>query len=566
MSGTTTATASEVSSAQARIHFLDRTAPCGAVYNIARSIELTGDLDLGHLTGAVRDCVGRHESLRTCFNTVQGRLLQIVTAEQPVLRVIDISPLREAEDALHVSDLVAQLARQEAEQPFNLKRAPLLRLRLIRLSPQRHVLLVTLHHIIADAWSLDLFLHELAEHYGARLAGRTDAAPASRLQYADYAAWQRRALDGGAFDADIAFWRERLAGMTELDLGADRLRPQVPSYRGGTYRIPLAPDLVERLRPLCRQEGASLFMALLAAFTVVAHRRTGLDDVVLGGTTSGRERPEVREMIGCFVNMLPLRTAVGPQDSLRAALRNTARTCQDAYQHQELPFERLVAGWAGTREPGRHPVFGTVFQLLDDREPELSFPGLDARLHSVDRRTATFDLVCTVLDQGDRLVGSFEYATDLYDAGTVEQLARSWALVLEAMATDPEPSVAELPLPLARVSPAAGPVTGSARDDAPFAAPVGATELLLAEDWGRRLGVPTVGRHDNFFVLGGHSLLAAVLLTGIRERFGIELSLDRFLRNATVAELALVIDALRGDDRPDGEPATLRPTGGQARP
>ncbi|WP_063763121.1 condensation domain-containing protein [Streptomyces sp. NRRL WC-3742] len=564
------ATAAEVSSAQARIHFLDRTAPSGAVYNIARSIELTGELDLGCLTGAVRDCVERHESLRTCFTTMQGRLLQIVTAQQPVLRVIDLSALSAlppAEGVPTAGELVEQLARQEAEEPFNLKRAPLVRLRLIRLSRQRHVLLVTLHHIIADAWSLDLFLRELAGRYRARVSGRTDPEPAPPLQYADYAAWQRRAVDGGAFDPAVAYWREKLADLTELDLGADRPRPQRPSHRGGTHLAPLAPDLAERLRPLCREEGASLFMALLAAFTVVAHRRTGLGDIVLGGTTSGRERPELREMIGCFVNMLPLRTAVDPKDSLRAVLRSTARTCQDAYEHQELPFEQLVAEVGGVREPGRHPVFQTVFQLLDDRAPQLTFPGLDARLHAVDRETSTFDLVCTVLDGDDRLTGSFEYATDLYDGRTVAQLADAWALVLEAMAADPDQGVADLPLPLAQVSPAARPAPEPAPGRAPYAAPVGATEQLLAEDWAAQLGLDAVGRHDNFFVLGGHSLLATILITGYQERFGVELPLERFLGSATVAELARVVDALRDGDRTGGgEPVAIRPTGGPAHP
>ncbi|MFI6151643.1 condensation domain-containing protein [Kitasatospora sp. NPDC051170] len=564
------ATAAEVSSAQARIHFLDRTAPSGAVYNIARSIELTGELDLGCLTGAVRDCVERHESLRTCFTTMQGRLLQVVTAQQPVLRLIDLSALSAlplAEGAPTAEELVERLARQEAEETFNLKRAPLLRLRLIRLSPDRHVLLVTLHHIIADAWSLDLFLRELAGRYRARVSGRADPEPALPLQYADYAAWQRRAVDGGAFAPAIAYWREELADLTELDL-ADRPRPQRPSHRGGTHLTPLAPDLAERLRPLCRAEGASLFMALLAAFAVVAHRRTGLDDIVLGGTTSGRERPELREMIGCFVNMLPLRTAVDPKDSLRAVLRSTARTCQDAYEHQELPFEQLVAELGGVREPGRHPVFQTVFQLLDDRASELSFPGLDARLHAVDRESATFDLVCTVLDGPDGLTGSFEYATDLYEAGTVAQLAEAWALVLEAMAADPDQGVAQLALPLAQVSPTARPATEPAPGRAPYAAPVGATEQLLAEDWAAQLGLDAVGRHDNFFVLGGHSLLATILITGYQERFGVELPLERFLGSATVAELARVVDALRDGDRTGGggEPVAIRPTGGPAHP
>lgn len=564
---TTGVTAADVSSAQARIHFLDRTAPSGAVYNIARSIELTGDLDVGALTGAVRDCVERHESLRTCFTTLNGRLLQVVTAQQPELRVLDLCAVLPADGAPPAEALVEQLARQEAEETFNLKRAPLLRLRLIRLTPQRHVLLVTLHHIIADAWSLDLFLRELSARYRARACGHAEPRPAPPLQYADYAAWQRRAADDGAFAPAVAYWRERLAGLTELDLGTDRPRPQRPTHRGAVHVVPLAPDLAERLRPLCREEGASLFMALLAAFTVVAHRRTGLRDIVLGGTTSGRERPELREMIGCFVNMLPLRTAVDPHGSLRSALRSTARTCQDAYEHQELPFEQLVAQCVGAREPGRHPVFQTVFQLLDDRTPELDLPGLDTRVHGVDRDSATFDLVCTVLDGANGLTGSFEYATDLYDAATVAQLADAWALVLEAMAEDPDQGVAQLALPLDLVSPAARPAAEPAPGRAPYAAPVGATEQVLAADWAHQLGVDAVGRHDNFFVLGGHSLLATILITGYQERFGVELPLERFLAGATVAELARAVDALRdGDGTGGGEPAAIRPTGGPAHP
>ncbi|MFI5798224.1 condensation domain-containing protein [Streptomyces sp. NPDC051677] len=437
---------SDASYTQARLYFLDELARRAGVYTVARALDLTGDLDPVALDAAVRGCVRRHESLRTCFRVLDGRLRQIVTGHEPALRVVDLRSLL-ARDAMADGEaLVAELARQEAAEPFDLRRVPLLRTTLIRLTDHHCVLLVTLHHIVADAWSLDLFLREVSALYRARVAGTPDGLPELALQYADFAAWQQRTEAAGGHDRLLAHWRERVRELPELRLPTDQPRPKEPSYQGRSHPVRLDDEVTAALRVLCREEGASLYMALLAAFYVVLHRYSGQDDLVVGGTTSGRARPEVEHMIGFFVNMLVLRTPVRAEHTLREVLRATADTCHDAYDHQELPFERLVAVQGGARQADRHPLFQVVFQMLDESDGDLSVPGLRIRMREQTATVATFDLVCTVANTAGRLSATLDYATDLWAPDTVAALGHAWQSALRELAGRPDRAVRDVPL------------------------------------------------------------------------------------------------------------------------
>jgi len=437
---------SDASYTQARLYFLDELAHRAGVYTVARALDLTGGLDPAALDAAVRGCVRRHESLRTCFRVLDGRLRQIVTAHEPALRVVDLRFLLARGAPVEGEELVAGLARQEAAEPFDLRRVPLLRTTLVRLTDQRSVLLVTLHHIVADAWSLDLFLREVFTLYQARVTGTSDRLPEPTLQYADFAAWQQRAEATGGHDRLLAHWRERVRDLRELSLPTDRPRPEEPSYRGRSHPVPLDDQVTDRLRVLCREEGASLYMALLAAFYVVLHRYSGQEDLTVGGTTSGRARPEVQHMIGFFVNMLVLRTPVRAEHTLRDVLRATAGTCHDAYDHQELPFERLVAAQGGVRQADRHPLFQVVFQMIDQSDDDLSVPGLRVRMREQAATAATFDLVCTVTNTAGRLSAALDYATDLWDRETVAALGHAWRSALRELAHLPDRAVRDVPL------------------------------------------------------------------------------------------------------------------------
>lgn len=564
----TAATVSPASSGQARIKFLDDLASGGSAYNISRVIDFDGDLDVDALDRSIRRCVRRHESLRTCFTVMGSELKQVITSKEPTLRRVDLSGVLAAgTNPATGEQVVEQLIRDEAAAPFNLKRAPLLRVCVLRLAERRHVLLLTLHHIIADAWSLDVLLRQLAVFYHAEADGGEDASdplPPLSLHYADYALWQRRRLESGEFDRHLGYWRGQLDGLIELRLRTDRPRPATASHRGDRYAFALPLDLVERLRAIGRTEHATLFMTLLAGFNILLHRATGVEDVAVGGTSSGRDRPELHEMIGFFINMQVLRTRLDGNASLRANLGRTADSCQDAFEHREVPFEQVVSLRGGAREPGLHPLFQTVFQMIGGAgaSPELTLPGLKTHVRQVFQEVSTFDLICTVVESEDEVSAEFGYSADLYERSTVVRLAESWLLVLQQIADHPDEPANGFPLPdlpdlrnsdagpaaerereqkqeqKQEQDAAAAGVAGVSRESEP----TGPTERQLAHLWSELLGRPEIGRNDNFFLLGGHSLLATVLLSKLEEAFGVRLELSRFFEYRSLAELAADLD------------------------
>ncbi|MEV2254423.1 condensation domain-containing protein [Streptomyces sp. NPDC050147] len=443
---TGSALVSDASYAQSRMYFLDELADQTSVFTVARVLDLTGVLDPAALDAAVRGCVRRHESLRTCFRVLDGRLSQIVTDHEPALRIIDLRSLLGRNTSVDEQGLVAGLAGQEAAEPFDLRRVPLLRTTLIRLTDQRSVLLVTLHHIVADAWSLDLFLRELTALYRAHVTETPHGLPEPRLQYADFAAWQQRAEASGGHDRLLDHWRERIRALPELPLPTGRPRPEQLSYRSSELSVPLDDRLTAQLNTLGREEGASLFMVLLAGFYVALHRHSGRADLTVGGTTSGRARPETQNVIGSFVNMVVLRTLVRDDHTLRDVLRATAETCHDAYEHQELPFERLVAAHGGARRANQNPLFQIVFQMIVEADDELSVPGLRIRMRDAATTVTTFDLVCTVTNTAGRLSATLGYATELWDEDTVAALAEAWQRALRELAERPDRAVRDIPL------------------------------------------------------------------------------------------------------------------------
>ncbi|MBS2532047.1 hypothetical protein KGQ20_04620 [Catenulispora sp. NF23] len=557
------ATVSAASFAQARIMFLDELAAGAGGYHISRSFDLAGDLDLAALDRAVRECARRHESLRTCFAVVDGELKQVVTARPPAVRMVDLCDVLADADPAAAEQVIDGLVRREAATPFNLKRAPLLRVSVIRTAARQHVLTITLHHIIADARSLAVFLGEVGELYRAYHGGVEPGLAPPPLQYADYAAWQRRRFDGGELDRHAEYWQGQVAGLVELRLRPDRPLPRRRSARAECHRVTVEPQLVDRLRRLGREENASLYMTLLAGFNVLLHRATGRDDIAVGSTASGRDRPELSGVIGIFINMLLLRTPVRADDSLRAVLRRAATVCQDGFDHQEFPFERLVALRGGARDPERHPLFQTVFQMLGGSESTLELSELRTRVRPLDRQTPVFDLLCTAAVESDgSLTVEWGYSTDVFQPDTVARLADCWLQVLRRLVADPDGLVDGFPLPTlpdladgpgadgeaetvqTGTDPTTAPDSATAPD--PAAAPdpaVGPTEQKLAQLWGELLQREDIGRRDNFFILGGHSLLALAVLSRIDEDFGVKLPLHRFFEHRTLADLAADIDA-----------------------
>jgi amino acid adenylation domain-containing protein len=439
---------SPLSYAQQRLWFLDRFESGGtSLYNVPVAFHLAGPgLRVPALAGALAEIVRRHEVLRTVFReSAGGEPVQVV---QPfvegvagTLPVIDLSALPDARTAAE------PLERELADQPFDLARGPLLRCWLLRLGAEEHRLVVSTHHIASDGWSLEVLAREISELYQAFAQGLPSPLPPLPVQYADFAVWQRRTLSGEVLEAQLAWWRQRLAGLPPaLELPADRPRPARPSFRGNRRHSRLAAQTGAGLAALGRRQGSSLFMTLLAAFYTLLSRYTGEEDLALGTPGAGRGSAGTQGLIGFFVNTLVLRTSLAGDVSFPELLARVRTTVLDAYAHQDLPFEQLVAELAPQRDLSRSPLFQVLFALWE-RTPDLTLsPGLTGSIAELQTSSAMFDLALQVTRQGDELLATAEYATDLFDAATVDRLLGHLGTLLAGIVDEPETRLSRLPL------------------------------------------------------------------------------------------------------------------------
>ncbi|HST60093.1 MAG TPA: condensation domain-containing protein, partial [Longimicrobium sp.] len=433
-----------LSFAQERLWLIDRLQPGSAVYNVPAGVRLRGALDAAALERALGEIVHRHEALRTTFPEHDGAPVQrIAPFAGWTLPVEDLSAL----DADPREAAVRDRAAADAARPFDLAAGPLFRAHLLRLADDEHVLLLNMHHVVTDAWSLGVLFRELAALYGAFVEGAESPLPALAVQYADYAVWEREQLRGEALEQHLAYWRERLAGAPALlELPSDHPRPAVATYRGAHVPIDLPTSLLERLEALGRGEGVSLFMVLLGAFSALLSRYSGSDDVVLGSPAAGRTRREVEGLIGFFVNTLVLRTELEGDPSFREVLKRVRTATLGAYEHGELPFEKLVAELQPERSLGHAPLFQVLFALQNADLSGGDLPGLRMEGVEVDVDSTKFDLELHLMAHPGGLGGVLTYATDLFERGTVERMAAHLARVLEQVAADAELRLSALEL------------------------------------------------------------------------------------------------------------------------
>jgi len=424
--------------AQQRLWLLEQVLTTGAVYNASHTLRLKGVLEVSALERALAEVVQRHESLRTHFALVDGAPMQVVTSRLSV---------RLAAEEVAGEAQAFVMAQAEAQRGFDLARGPLWRARLLRLSADEHWLQLTLHHIVTDGWSTQVLMRELSQLYAAYRAGEASPLAPLPVQYADYAVWQRQWLEGAVLARQLAYWREALAELPVLELPTDRRRPVVSSYRGGRVAFVLPAALTSALKALGRREGATLFMTLLAAYQVLLSRYSGQDDVAVGVASAGRSRPEVEGLIGFFVNMLVLRGDLSGAPSFSVYLARVRERALAAYAHQDIPFEKLVEELAPKRDLSRNPLFQVSLVLHNMPASEWALPGLTvARVEGVSSERAKFDLTLSLGERAGELHGAFEYAEDLFDAATIERMARHWRVLLEAVVVTPEVSIARLPL------------------------------------------------------------------------------------------------------------------------
>jgi hypothetical protein len=428
--------------AQRRLWFLDRLSPGSPAYNVPLAYRLSGPLDAEALWRSLSELVRRHEVLRTTFDVRGGEPVQVIgDAYELEPNLIDLSGLPEHERGRRAEEL----AREEAVRGFDLGRGPVLRAALARLSDEEHLLLLTQHHIATDGWSLSLLLDELSRLYAAYRSGAAPALPPPPATYADYAVWQRRLLGGGELTRQLAYWRGRLAGApTVLELPADRARPAAPTGRGGGVRWRLGAGPAGRLRRLCRAEGVTPFMALLAAYAALLGRYAGAAEVLVGAPVAGRSRPEFERVAGLFANTLVLRVGLGGDPSYRALLGRAREACLGALAHQEAPFERLVEELAPERGLSAHPLFQVAFSLQNGSRNQLQLECLTVTPLDVGIQTSKFDLNFDVMVGEDSVECLFVYNLDIFNEETIDRMRKHFERLLEDALARPHARLSEL--------------------------------------------------------------------------------------------------------------------------
>ena len=434
--------AAPLSFSQQRLWLLDRLDPGSPVYNVPAALRFSGPLDRAALERSLEELVRRHDALRTTLVTRGGGPVQVVAPPGPVpLPLDDLTVLppeaRAARSAAREAD--------EARCPFDLARGPLFRARLVRSSPEEHTLLLCMHHVVVDGGSLEVLFRDLAALYAAFSRGAPSPLPSLPARYADFSFAQREHITGQALAGLLGFWEPRLRGAPLLELPADRPRPARRSHRGNVHRFRIPAEDTARLNAVGRVVGATPFMSLLAAFELFLARHAGDWDVVVGTPVSGRSLPETEGVVGFFANTLAIRTDLSGDPSFREAVRRVRETALGAYAHADLPFERLVEALGVERDPSRNPVFQVMFAVRD-RLPEVEAGGVTMSLHEGETGTAKFDLFLELTEGPDGAEAALEYATDLFERGTVERMAERFRVLLAGAGAEPDRPASGLPL------------------------------------------------------------------------------------------------------------------------
>jgi amino acid adenylation domain-containing protein/FkbM family methyltransferase len=431
-----------LSYAQQRLWFLDQLEPGNFFFNVPAAFRLMGKLDPELLGRTLNEVVRRHEALRTTFAEADGRPVQRINpAQRLAVPILDLSDVTAAEREARVRSL----AEEEARRPFDLTSGPLLRACLLRLDEEEHVMLFTMHHIVSDGWSMGVLVSEVSALYEAFTRGEASPLPELTIQYADYAAWQRGWLQGEVLEEQLSFWREQLKGGPEtLRLRTDRPRPPVQTYRGARKSLELPKALAESLRELCRQENATPFMTLLAAFKTLLYRYTGQADIAVGTDIANRNRVETENLVGFFVNQLVIRTDLSGDPDFRELLARVRAAALGAYAHQDVPFEKLVEELRPERDVSRTPLFQVKLVLQNAPFRSLELAGLSLSPVEFEGGKANLDLTLFLSESERGLVGQMEYNTDLFDTATVARMLSDFRELLTRVVADPGARLSDL--------------------------------------------------------------------------------------------------------------------------
>ncbi|BAZ22953.1 non-ribosomal peptide synthase [Kalymmatonema gypsitolerans NIES-4073] len=430
--------------AQERLWFLNQLGGASATYNMPGAVRISGQFNIHAFQQALSEIIRRHEVLRTSFQTVNGIPIQVIHPQATTqINVIELQQFPQQER----ETLLQQLAQQEAINPFDLEIAPLIRCSLLQLDATEFVLLLTMHHIVSDGWSIGVLIQELSSFYQAFCAQQPSPLPELPIQYADFAVWQRQWLSGSVLETQLNYWLSQLHGAPELlQLPTDRPRPSVQTYHGATYNSTLNTDLIQKLQTLSRESGTTLFMTLHAAFATLLYRYSGQSDILVGTPIANRNRSEIESLIGFFVNTLVLRTRFEDNPSFERLLAQVRETTLKAYEHQDVPFEQVVEALQPQRSLSHSPLFQVIFALQNAPMGKLELPGVSLTQLTQESTTAKFDLTLSMSETSQGLVGEWEYNTDLFDGSTIERMAAHFQNLLSALVENPQQLVGELPL------------------------------------------------------------------------------------------------------------------------
>jgi non-ribosomal peptide synthetase component F/acyl carrier protein len=428
--------------AQERLWFADRLAPNDPFHNISATVSLVGRLDHGILVSVINEIVRRHEVLRTRFEAEEGAPVQVIDEwRRQTFEIEDLAGLTEEER----SEKVRIIRRQEAETGFDLRRGSLLRVKVLKLEEEEHVMLFTIHHIVCDAWSLAVLVREMRDLYGAISQGNGQLLPELEIQYADYAYWQRGYLSDDVLEEQLQYWKKQLSGMSPvINLASDHPRPLVPSRRRAAKSIPLPPELYQSLKALSRQEGVTLFVALLAAFKTLLYKYTAESDIVIGIPMANRNRAEVEPLIGFLANALPMRTDLSGNPRFTQLLKRVKNVALESHVHREIPFEMLVEAIQSERESGQARLFNIAFGVQNAPEEEARPPGLKISLVAAEHDQASSELALWITKGAEAIGAEWVYSADLFEEGTIIRMHSHFETLLSSIVARPDAPLDEL--------------------------------------------------------------------------------------------------------------------------